>query len=77
MNITPEELQDIYDDYQRWKNQRKFDVSFASYLQEQEWKVKVALYDEWVAERSAGNAETPNSEGQATAYRAILAGEPL
>ena len=77
MNITPEELQDIHDDYERWKDHRKFDVSFASYLQEQEWKVKVALYDQWIAERSAGNAETTNRAGQTEAYRAILAGESL
>lgn len=77
MNITPEELQDIYDDYERWKAHRPFDVCMESYLKEREQEVKAKLYDEWVAGRSAGNAETPNSEGQATAHRAILAGEPL
>ena len=75
--LTPARLKEIHNDYERWKAHRPFDVSMESYLKEREQEVKAKLYDEWVAGRSAGNAETPNSEGQATAHRAILAGEPL
>ena len=70
-NVTAEQLREIHDDYEKWVKFRPFDITFESYINEQEMKVKARLYDELSAVNSDGDAEAGNRQGQAKAYRAI------
>lgn len=72
--MTPEELQQIHDDYERWVAHRKFDVSFAAYVTEKKNETKARLYDEYLAGLGADAPENPDSQRPATAHRAVLAG---
>ena len=77
MNITPEELNAIHGDYEKWVIRRSYEVGFSDYLAEQEMRTKAKLYDEWVAESDTGPTETGDSPRQATAHRAIESGNTL
>lgn len=75
--VTPEQLMQIHEDYEKWVKFRPFDTSFMAYITEQEMSVKAKLYDELSAGDSDGDAETGDSQGQAAAHRAIEHGQPM
>ena len=71
--ITPEQLTAIHEDYERWVKFRPFDVSFETYVREQEMKVKAEKYDEYCSGLGSGDAETSDREGPTETHRPVLA----
>jgi len=75
--ITPEQLIQIHEDYQKWVQYRPFDTSFETYITEQGMRMKAQLYDELRARDSNGDAEAGDRPGQTAIDRAVESGEPL